>query len=99
MAKRNVVKSSQKRPRLSGSLALRIADHWLKYRPKMSAALKKEGQFEASVNQAADLTSDALADLIHKGVPYDQAWPSVREDWAFLPSEEDLPELGSTLRQ
>ena len=61
----------------------------------MCAALKKAGQFERSVNQAADLTSDALADLIHKGVPYDQAWASVREEWAFLPSEEDPSELGS----
>jgi len=26
-------------------------------------------------------------------VPYDQAWESVREEWAFLPSEEDEPAL------
>jgi hypothetical protein len=36
-----------------------------------------------------DLTSDALHSLLEKGVPYDQASESVREEWAFLPSEED----------
>jgi hypothetical protein len=50
-------------PRLRESLALRIADHWLKYRPTMSAALQKLERFETSVNQAADLTLDAPADF------------------------------------
>jgi hypothetical protein len=86
---------SKRHSRLRGALAPQIADHWVKYRPTMSTALKEAGQFETSVNQAADMTSDALADLILKGVPYDQAWASVREEWAFLPSEEDLPQLGS----
>jgi len=27
-------------------------------------------------------------------LPYDQAWELVREEWAFLPSEEDQPNLG-----
>ena len=52
------------------------------------------GKLNESVQAAADLTSDALATAIEQGQPYDQAWEAVREEWAFLPSEEDVPELG-----
>jgi hypothetical protein len=60
----------------------------------MSAALEAKGQLNESAQAAADLTSDALATAIEKGVPYDQAWETLREEWAFLPSEDDVPELG-----
>ena len=39
--------------------------------------------------QAQNQTSDALHSLLYQGVPYEQAWESVREEWAFLPDEAD----------
>lgn len=70
------------------------AKQWKKYRPKMYQELVKTGQLESRANKAAEQTRDALADLISQGVPYDQAWESVREMWIYLPSEEDVPNLG-----
>jgi hypothetical protein len=41
------------------------------------------------------LTIEAVHDLMTKHkMPYDQAWEMMREEWAFLPTEEDVPELG-----
>jgi hypothetical protein len=71
------------------SLGLQIKAHWQKYRPRMCAELEREGRLDEAVQQARDLTSEALAEALQKGVPYHQAWESVREEWAFLPSEED----------
>jgi hypothetical protein len=86
---------SPKRPSaLRGALAPQIKAHWQKYRPKMSKALAAKGQLDEAVQAAADRTSDALADLVAKGLAYNQAWELVREEWAFLPSEDDVPELG-----
>ena len=60
----------------------------------MSAALEGAGLLNQSVQAAADLTSDAMTQAIGQGQSYDQAWEAVRQEWAFLPSEEDVPELG-----
>jgi hypothetical protein len=34
------------------------------------------------------LAAEALARLIEQGLPHDQAWELVREEWAFVPEEE-----------
>ena len=86
--------SPQPPSRLRGGLAPQIKAHWKKYRPKMAKALEATGHLDEAVQTAADLTSEALADQVEKGLPYNQAWELVREDWAFLPTEEDMPELG-----
>lgn len=71
-----------------GSLGLQIKAHWRRHRPKMYAELEQAGTLEESVSTAADLTADALYDLVVvKKMPYDQAWELVREEWAFLPEE------------
>jgi hypothetical protein len=71
------------------ALVAQVAHHWETYRPKMSRAMKAAGTFDASVRQAAQMTSDAVYDLMIKGVAHDQAWELMREEWAFLPEEED----------
>lgn len=76
-----------------GSLGLQIKDHWKEHRPTMYAALEQAGNLEASVYAAQELTLDALDELLNQGLPYNQAWESVREEWAFLPSEDDAPVL------
>lgn len=75
------------------ALVVQIAHHWETYRPKMSRALKAAGTFDDSVRQAALMTSDATYDLVTKhGLTHDQARELVREEWAFLPEEDDNPE-------
>jgi hypothetical protein len=69
-------------------------EHWKKYRPKMYRELLKGGKLQERVVKAAQLTEEALEDLLSEGVPYDQAWELVREMWICLPTEEDVPLLG-----
>ena len=72
-----------------GSLGLQIKAHWKRYRPKMYAELEKSGHLLESVYEAKERTSDLMDSLLDKGLPYHQAWELAREEWAFLPSEED----------
>ena len=73
-----------------------IKAHWKKFRPTMYRELEQQGILDQQAQNASDLTKDALADLIEQGLPYNQAWEMVRENWAFLPSEEDQPHLAET---
>ena len=76
-------------------LAAQIKAHWKKYRPKLARALEEKGQLNEAVQAAADQTSEALAEAVASGQDWHQAWEALKEQWAFLPSEEDVPELGS----
>ncbi len=71
------------------SLGLQIKAHWRKYRPRMVAELEQAGKLRESVYDAQERTGEALVNLLHQGLRYEQAWELVREEWAFLPSEED----------
>ena len=73
-----------------GSLGLQIKAHWKEHRPKMYAQLQREAKLEESVYAAQELTGETLYRLtVEEKLPYDQAWELIREEWAFLPSEED----------
>jgi hypothetical protein len=72
-----------------GSLGLQIKAHWQKYRPKMYAELEKSGHLQESVYAAQERTNDLMDSLLEKKMPHHQAWELAREEWAFLPSEED----------
>lgn len=74
------------------NLGRQIKAHWRKYRPKMYRALEKAGKLDESVYAAQELTGNTLADLVHKGMDWNQAWELIREEWAFLPAEEDEEE-------
>lgn len=74
------------------SLVVQIAHHWETYRPKMSRAMKAEGTFEESVQAAALLTSEATYEaMTAHGLNPDQARELMREEWAFLPAEDEEP--------
>ena len=60
----------------------------------MYAQLQREGKLEESVQTAEDLTVAAYDQAIRAGLAPDQARELVREEWAFLPDEEDQPNLG-----
>lgn len=79
-----------------GGLDLKIESHWRKYRPTMVKQLERKGLLEESVRAVADLTSEALYHLVADNkMPLDQARELVMQEWAYLPSEEDQPELGT----
>lgn len=72
-----------------------IRSHWLKYRPRMCAELTKVGRLEQFIQTAARLTEEAVFQLTSQGMPIHEAWMQVREEWAILPTETDVPELGT----
>ena len=77
----------------SDPMAALILKHWREFRPKMCLRLAQGNRLLPSVEAAAQLTSEALSELLSKGVPYNQAWESIREEWALLPSEQEKPNL------
>jgi hypothetical protein len=77
-----------------------IAAHWEEHRPKMTKRLKAAGQFEQAVKTAAALTTEAVITYYppkggNMGMAFWEAWELFRNEWAFLPTEEDVPELGT----
>jgi hypothetical protein len=70
-----------------------IERHWREHRPRMVQALEQSGRLEHAVEYAARRTCEAESSLMQQGVPAPQAQEMVREEWAFLPSEADVPIL------
>jgi hypothetical protein len=70
-----------------------IESHWREYRPKMVKRLEASGKLESAIEYAADRTAAAESSLIQQGVSPWQAQQQMREEWAFLPSEADVPDL------
>ncbi len=71
------------------NLGRQIKAHWRQYRPKMYRAMEEAGQLDKAVYEAQERTGEALADLVEKGMDWNQAWELIREEWAFLPSEDE----------
>lgn len=71
------------------SLGRQIKAHWRQYRPDMCRGLEATGELDKAVYEAQERTGEALADLVKKGMDWNQAWELVREEWAFLPAEEE----------
>jgi hypothetical protein len=94
LLRRHLVQAPPSNP-LTG-LRDRIAAHWQQHRPKMYRDLQRSGKLGEAVNAATRLTKTAYHDLTERNVPSDQAWEAVRENWALLPSEKDVPELGTS---
>ena len=76
-----------------GSLGLQIMVHWRKYRPRMFKELEKAGTLDEAVHNAEEWTIEAYDQAIRSGLHPDQARELVREEWAFLPDEEDVRRL------
>lgn len=75
------------------SLGVQIEKHWRAHRPRMVQALEASGQLATALETAQDLTLTAEAEAIQQGMAPDQARERFRQEWAFLPSEEDVPDL------
>jgi hypothetical protein len=70
-----------------------IERHWRDHRPKMVAALQQAGRLDAAIETAANRTAAAESAAFRNGTPAPEAMEMFRDQWAFLPSENDEPDL------
>ena len=75
-------------------LGHQILEHWSQYRPKMVATLTAQNQLPQAIFAAQELTTNLLYELaIVRKMDYQIAWELATREWAFLPDEEDQPQL------
>ena len=75
-------------------LGHKILKHWRKYRPTMVATLSEQNQLQQAIFAAQELTGNLLYELtVVQKMDYQMAWEMATREWAFLPDEEDQPQL------
>ena len=75
-------------------LGHQILEHWTKYRPKMVAMLTARNQLQQAIFAAQELTGNLLYELtVVQKIEYHRAWEIATREWAFLPDEDDQPQL------
>lgn len=71
-----------------------IREHWEECRPKMYARLQKAGTLEEAIETAYLLTEEEVNQLCaNPQVSLLAAFEAVRQKYAILPTEEDVPVL------
>src|ERR1700723_639495 len=75
-------------------LGHQILEHWQNHRPTIVANLERTNQLQQAVYAAQELTGDLLYELtVVQKMDYQPAWEMATREWAFLPDEEDQPQL------
>ncbi len=75
-------------------LGYQILEHWSKYRPTMVATLTAGNQLRQAIYAAQELTGILLYELaVVQKMDYQIAWELATREWAFIPDEEDRPQL------
>jgi hypothetical protein len=75
-------------------LGYQILEHWKRHRPTMVATLEKGNQLQQAVFAAQELTGNLLYDLtVIRKMDCQMAWEIATREWAFLPDENDQPQL------
>ena len=75
-------------------LGHKILEHWKRHRPAMVEKLTKENQLQKAVYAAQELTGDLLYELmVVRKMDYQFAWELATKEWAFLPDEDEQPQL------
>ena len=75
-------------------LGHQILEHWRRHRPTMVENLDKGNQLQQAIFAAQELTGNLLYELtVVQKVDYQPAWEIATREWAFLPDEEDQPQL------
>lgn len=77
------------------SLGWTMHDHLKSARPKMFQALQQEGRLNQYLLDQQTSLSEQLTNLEHSGLQPHEAREMLR-DQIYLPTEEDLPDLGGT---
>lgn len=75
-------------------LGNQILDHWKRYRPRMVQNLELGNHLQQAIFAAQELTGNLLYELtVVQKIEYHRAWEIATREWAFLPDEEDQPDL------
>jgi hypothetical protein len=75
-------------------LGHQILEHWTRHRPKMVESLESGNHLQRAILAAQELTSNLLYELtVVRKMEYHRAWEIATREWAFLPDEEDEPQL------
>jgi hypothetical protein len=75
-------------------LGHQILEHWKRFRPMMVDKLDQSKQLHQAVFAAQELTGNLLYELtVVQKMDYQPAWEIATREWAFLPDEEDQPQL------
>lgn len=75
-------------------LGHQILEHWKRHRPTMVAGLERGNQLQQAVFAAQELTGNLLYELtVVRKMDYQAAWEIATREWAFLPDEQDQPQL------
>lgn len=75
-------------------LGHQILEHWKRHRPKMVESLERADRLQQAIFAAQELTGNLLYELtVMKKMEYHRAWEIATREWAFLPDEEDQPQL------
>jgi hypothetical protein len=75
-------------------LGHQILEHWKRHRPKMVESLERASRLQQAIFAAQELTGNLLYELtVVKKMEYHRAWEIATREWAFLPDEEDQPQL------
>jgi len=75
-------------------LGYQILDHWKRHRPTMVGNLERENHLQQAIFAAQELTGNLLYELtVVQKMDYQPAWEIATREWAFLPDEQDQPEL------
>ena len=75
-------------------LGHKILEHWSRHRPTMVGKLDKANHLQQAVFAAQELTGNLLYELmVVQKMDYQFAWEIATREWAFLPDEEDQPQL------
>jgi hypothetical protein len=75
-------------------LGHQILEHWSRHRPKMVKKLERANQLHPAIFAAQELTGNLLYELtVVQKMDYQPAWEIATREWAFLPDEEDQPQL------
>jgi hypothetical protein len=75
-------------------LGHQILEHWRHHRPKMVEKLERATQLPQAIFAAQELTGNLLYELtVVQKMDYQPAWEIATREWAFLPDEEDQPQL------
>ncbi len=75
-------------------LGHQILDHWKRHRPLMVQQLEHGNHLQQAIFAAQELTGNLLYELtVVQKIEYHRAWEIATKEWAFLPDEEDQPNL------
>ena len=75
-------------------LGHQILHHWRSHRPKMVENLERTNHLHQAIFAAQELTGNLLYELtVVQKIQYHRAWEIATREWAFLPDEDDQPQL------